>query len=128
LDGHFGFNSKSKIGNLNTKIVRFVLKVRKIDMVPVISASYILAAAAGIDPLVSAASVLAAALAIGLAAIGPGIGQGNAAGQAVEGIARQPEAEGKIRGTLLLTLAFMESLTIYGLVIALVLLFANPFA
>jgi F-type H+-transporting ATPase subunit c len=92
--------------------VSFVIKARKIKM----------------DPLVSAASVLAAALAIGLAAIGPGIGQGNAAGSAVEGIARQPEAEGKIRGTLLLTLAFMESLTIYGLVIALVLLFANPFA
>jgi F-type H+-transporting ATPase subunit c len=80
------------------------------------------------DPLVSAASVLAAGLAVGLAAIGPGIGQGNAAGQAVEGIARQPEAEGKIRGMLLLTLAFMESLTIYGLVISLVLLFANPFS
>lgn len=80
------------------------------------------------DPLVSAASVLAAALAVGLAAIGPGIGQGNAAGRAVEGIARQPEAEGKIRGTLLLSLAFMEALTIYGLVVALVLLFANPFA
>ncbi|MFN7415879.1 MAG: ATP synthase F0 subunit C, partial [Dolichospermum sp.] len=77
------------------------------------------------DPIVQAASVLAAALAIGLSSIGPGLGQGNAAGQAVEGIARQPEAEGKIRGTLLLTLAFMESLTIYGLVIALVLLFAN---
>ena len=72
------------------------------------------------DPLVQAASVIAAALAIGLSSIGPGLGQGNAAGQAVEGIARQPEAEGKIRGTLLLTLAFMESLTIYGLVIALV--------
>jgi F-type H+-transporting ATPase subunit c len=128
LDAHFGFNSKSEIGNPNTKIVRFVLKVRKINMVPLISASsYVLAAATGVDPIVSAASVLAAALAIGLAAIGPGIGQGNAAGQAVEGIARQPEAEGKIRGTLLLTLAFMESLTIYGLVIALVLLFANPF-
>ena len=78
--------------------------------------------------LTSAASVLAAALAVGLAAIGPGIGQGTAAGQAVEGIARQPEAEGKIRGTLLLSLAFMEALTIYGLVVALVLLFANPFA
>jgi F0F1-type ATP synthase membrane subunit c/vacuolar-type H+-ATPase subunit K len=39
------------------------------------------------DPLVAAASVLAAALAVGLAAIGPGIGQGTAAGQAVEGIA-----------------------------------------
>jgi F-type H+-transporting ATPase subunit c len=77
---------------------------------------------------ISSASVIAAALAVGLAAIGPGIGQGNASGQAVAGIARQPEAEGKIRGTLLLTLAFMESLTIYGLVIALVLLFANPFA
>ena len=46
----------------------------------------------------------------------------------LKGIARQPEAEGKIRGTLLLSLAFMESLTIYGLVVALVLLFANPFA
>ena len=79
------------------------------------------------DSLVAAASVIAAALAVGLAAIGPGIGQGNAAGQAVEGIARQPEAEGKIRGALLLSFAFMESLTIYGLVVALALLFANPF-
>ena len=51
------------------------------------------------DSLVSAASVVAAGLAVGLAAIGPGIGQGTAAGQAVEGIARQPEAENKIRGT-----------------------------
>lgn len=76
---------------------------------------------------INAASVIAAALAVGLAAIGPGVGQGNASGQAVAGIARQPEAEGKIRATLLLTLAFMESLTIYGLVVALVLLFANPF-
>uniref|UniRef100_A0A0D3GSL1 V-ATPase proteolipid subunit C-like domain-containing protein n=1 Tax=Oryza barthii TaxID=65489 RepID=A0A0D3GSL1_9ORYZ len=47
-------------------------------------------------------SVIAAGLAVGLASIGPGVGQGTAAGQAVEGIARQPEAEGKIRGTLLL--------------------------
>lgn len=77
---------------------------------------------------VAAASVIAAALAVGLASIGPGIGQGSAASSAVEGIARQPEAEGKIRGTLLLSLAFMESLTIYGLVVALILLFANPFA
>ena len=76
---------------------------------------------------IQSASVIAAALAIGLASIGPGLGQGNASGQAVAGIARQPEAEGKIRGTLLLTLAFMESLTIYGLVVALVLLFANPY-
>ncbi len=80
-----------------------------------------------VDSLVAAASVIAAAIAVGFAGLGPGIGQGNAAGQAVEGIARQPEAEGKIRGTLLLSLAFMESLTIYGLVVALSVLFANPF-
>jgi F-type H+-transporting ATPase subunit c len=79
------------------------------------------------NPLVAAASVIAASLAVGLAAIGPGVGQGNAAGYAVEGIARQPEAENKIRGTLLLSLAFMEALTIYGLVVSLSLLFANPF-
>nr|YP_010335843.1 AtpH [Chroothece richteriana]YP_010336234.1 AtpH [Chroodactylon ornatum]UNJ14249.1 AtpH [Chroothece richteriana]UNJ14640.1 AtpH [Chroodactylon ornatum] len=80
------------------------------------------------NPIVSAASVVAAGLAVGLAAIGPGIGQGTASAQAVEGIARQPEAEGKIRGMLLLSLAFMEALTIYGLVVALSLLFANPFS
>ena len=80
-----------------------------------------------VDSIVSAASVVAAAIAVGFAGLVPGIGQGNAAGQAVEGIARQPEAEGKIRGTLLLSLAFMESLTIYGLVVSLSLLFANPF-
>ncbi len=78
--------------------------------------------------LTAAASVLAAALAIGLASIGPGLGQGNAASSAVEAIARQPEAGENIRGTLLISLAFMEALTIYGLVVALVLLFANPFA
>jgi F-type H+-transporting ATPase subunit c len=79
------------------------------------------------DPIISAASVIAAGLSVVLAAIGPGIGQGQAAGATVEGIARQPEAENKLRGTLLLSLAFMESLTIYGLVVSLSLLFANPF-
>ena len=79
------------------------------------------------EPIIAAASVIAAGLSVGLAAIGPGIGQGQAAGATVEGIARQPEAEGRIRGTLLLSLAFMESLTIYGLVVSLALLFANPF-
>eukprot|EP00952_Eustigmatos_sp_NYUAD-ZCMA_P000003 1-Eustigmatos_ZCMA.PRE.3 len=49
------------------------------------------------DSIVAAASVIAAGLAVGLAAIGPGIGQGTAAGQAVEGIARQPEVEDRIR-------------------------------
>lgn len=80
------------------------------------------------NQLVASCSVLAARLSVGLAAIGPGLGQGTAAGYAMEGIARQPEAERKIRGALLLSFAFIESLTIYGLVVALALLFANPFA
>jgi F-type H+-transporting ATPase subunit c len=66
-------------------------------------------------------SVIAAGLSVGLAAIGPGMGQGTAT---VEGIARQPEAEGKTEATLL-SFAFMESLTIYGLVVALIILLTH---
>lgn len=71
--------------------------------------------------------VLAAGIGMGLATLGPGIGQGNATAKAVEGIARQPEASGKIMTSLILGLAFMESLVLYALVVALILLFANPF-
>merc|ERR1712194_784995 len=61
-----------------------------------------------------------------LSAVGSGVGQGIASGRCIDGISRQPEVADDLRGVLLLSLAFMESLTIYGLVIALVLLFANP--
>ncbi|MCR4440674.1 MAG: ATP synthase F0 subunit C [Peptococcaceae bacterium] len=64
---------------------------------------------------------LGAALAVAVATIGPGLGQGNAAGKAMESIARQPEAAGEIRTALILSLAFMEALTIYGLLIAFLL-------
>ena len=72
-------------------------------------------------------SHMGGAIGAGLAAIGAGIGIGQIGKGAVEAIARQPESETAIRGTLLLSLAFMEALTIYGLVVALSLLFANPF-
>ncbi len=65
---------------------------------------------------------IAAAIAIALATLGPGLGQGNAAAKAMEAMARQPEASGNIRTTLILSLAFMESLTIYGLLIAIMLM------
>lgn len=65
---------------------------------------------------------IAAALAIAIATIGPGIGQGLAASKAMEAIARQPEASGDIRTSLILALAFMEALTIYGLLIAFMIL------
>merc|ERR1712013_673215 len=75
---------------------------------------------------VPALSAVGAGFAIGLAAIGSGVGQGIASGRCIDGISRQPEVADDLRGVLLLSLAFMESLTIYGLGIALVLRFANP--
>lgn len=65
---------------------------------------------------------LAAAIAIGLSTLGPGLGQGKTAAAAMEGIARQPEAAGDIRTTMIIALALMEALTIYGLLIAIMLL------
>ena len=62
-----------------------------------------------------------AALAVGLAALGCGIGQGIATRGAMEGIARQPEASGDIRTTLILALAFMEALTLFSFVISILL-------
>ena len=64
---------------------------------------------------------LAAALSIALSTMFPALGQGKAAKAALEGIARQPEAAKEIRSTLLLSLALMEALTIYGLLIAFML-------
>ena len=79
------------------------------------------------NPLISVAYVIAVGLVVGLASIGPSVGQDTIASQVVEGTPRQPEVEGKIRGTLLLSLAFMKALTIYGLVVSLTLLFVNLF-
>ncbi len=69
----------------------------------------------------SAIIALAMAIVMGLATLGPGLGQGVAAAKAMEGIARQPEVAGELRTTLILALAFMEALTIYGLLIAFLL-------
>ena len=64
---------------------------------------------------------IATAIAIALSTLGPGIGQGIAASKAMEAIARQPEASKDIRSTLILSLGLMEALTIYGLLIAFML-------
>lgn len=57
-----------------------------------------------------------------LGALGAGIGIGIATGKAVEAIARQPEADGKIRTTLILGCALAEATAIYGFVIALMII------
>jgi F-type H+-transporting ATPase subunit c len=62
--------------------------------------------------------MLAKALAIGLGAIGPGIGVGIIGGKALEAIGRNPEVSGKILATMLLAVAFAEAIAIYALVIS----------
>ena len=72
------------------------------------------------------ATVTAAGFGISIAAFGCGIAQGIAIKGAVEGTARNPEASGKITVTMLIGLALIESLCIYALVVALILIYANP--
>lgn len=69
------------------------------------------------------AKVIGAALAMGLGAIGPGIGIGILAAKAMEAIGRNPEAEAKIKTNMILAIAFTEAIAIYALVIALIILF-----
>lgn len=64
---------------------------------------------------------------IALAAAGGALGQSNAISAAVKGISKNSEAAGKIMIPLVVGLAFIESLVIYSLVVALILLFGNPF-
>ncbi len=70
-------------------------------------------------------SAIGAGLAL-IAGIGPGIGQGYAAGKAAEAVGRQPEARGDIVQTMLLGQAVAETTGIYGLVIGIILLFVRP--
>lgn len=66
---------------------------------------------------------LGAGIAIGFAALGTGIGMGRAVGGAVEGISRNPGAGNRILTVMIIGLALIESLAIYALVVALILLF-----
>ena len=63
-----------------------------------------------------------------IAGIGPGIGEGNAVAKALEAIGRQPECKGEVTSTMLLGCAIAETTGIYGLIVALILMFVQPFA
>jgi F-type H+-transporting ATPase subunit c len=67
--------------------------------------------------------VLGPAIAIGLGAIGPGIGIGILGGRAMEAIGRNPEAASEIRINMILAIAFTEAIAIYALVVALIIRF-----
>ncbi|RRD94474.1 ATP synthase F0 subunit C [Clostridiales bacterium COT073_COT-073] len=77
------------------------------------------------EGLILACSAIGAGLAM-IAGIGPGIGQGFAAGKGAEAVGRQPGAKGDITSTMLLGAAVAETTGIYGFVVALILMFANP--
>ena len=67
---------------------------------------------------------LGAGLCMGIGAIGPAIGEGNAVSHALEGMARQPEATGNLRTNMILGCAITETTGIYSLVVALLMIFA----
>ena len=71
------------------------------------------------------AQLFAAALAIGVGALGPGIGIGLLAAKAMEAIGRNPDAAGKIQGAMILAMAFTEAIAIYALVVALIIKFVE---
>ena len=71
-------------------------------------------------------STVAAALAMAIGAVGPALAMGRAIAQALDALARQPEAERSITRTLFIGLAMIESLAIYVLVVVLIILFRNP--
>jgi F-type H+-transporting ATPase subunit c len=90
------------------------------DAIPVGGESYI-------KVIFAVGAMIGAGLAIELGAIGAGAGIGNAANGACQAVGRNPGVQGKIMMVMLVGMAMAESIAIYALVIALILLYANPF-
>jgi F-type H+-transporting ATPase subunit c len=82
------------------------------------------------DPatLIAVVSIFTAGLTIAIGSIGPALAEGRAASQALQAIAQQPDAANTITRTLFVSLAMIESTAIYCFVVAMILIFANPFA
>jgi F-type H+-transporting ATPase subunit c len=70
-----------------------------------------------------AAKSIGAAIAMGVGAIGPGLGIGILASKAMESIGRNPEATAKVQTAMILAIAFTEAIAIYALVVALIIKF-----
>jgi F-type H+-transporting ATPase subunit c len=77
--------------------------------------------------LIGMTSVLVAGLTIAIGVIGPALAQGRAVGEALRSLAQQPDESNTITRTLYVGLAMIESFAIYSFVIAMILIFANPF-
>ena len=77
--------------------------------------------------VIALGSIIMAGLTISVGSIGPAIGEGRAVAQALSSIAQQPDSSNTITRTLFVGLAMIESTAIYCFVVAMILLFANPF-
>ena len=77
--------------------------------------------------IIAALSIFTAGLTVSFGAIGPALGEGRAAATALSAIAQQPDAASTLSRTLFVSLAMIESTAIYCFVVAMILLFANPF-
>jgi len=104
---------------------KFVAVMLFVGMLMVLSFSVAMAAeeAKGLDSQVKQMAALAAGLGIGIAAFGGALGQGKGLAAALEGIARNPGAQGKIMTPMIIGMALIESLVIYSLVVSLLLFF-----
>ena len=77
--------------------------------------------------LIGMVSIIVAGFTIAIGSIGPALGEGRALSQALSAMAQQPDESDAITRTLFVGLAMVESTAIYCFVIALIILFANPF-
>ncbi len=77
--------------------------------------------------IIAAVSIFTAGLTIAIGSIGPALGEGRAAAAAISAIAQQPDAAPTLSRTLFVSLAMIESTAIYCFVVAMILIFANPF-
>ncbi len=80
-----------------------------------------------VTSIIAAVSIATAGLTIAIGSIGPALGEGRAVSQALAAIAQQPDEARTITRTLFVGLAMIESTAIYCFVIAMILIFANPF-
>ena len=103
--------------------------MKKIVLLTLAFASFAFADTGSIDSggLVKSFSLLAAGLGLGIAALGGAMGMGNTAAATIAGTARNPALGGKLMTTMFIALAMIEAQVIYALVIALIVLYANPF-
>jgi F-type H+-transporting ATPase subunit c len=77
--------------------------------------------------LIAVASIVTAGITIAIGSLGPALGEGRAVATALTSLAQQPDASATITRTLFVGLAMIESTAIYCFVVAMILIFANPF-